>query len=224
MTQRILIDAALLVMPNAWCVTHHTAARLLRGVVPDSCVVHLGGGRSITSKRAEVQVHRYESRPETTLVRGVRVTSPVRTVELDLVDLVVLADSLARYDEKLPAQLVAAASLSTARGAKRARLAAALTRTGAESTHESRLRMLMVVAGLPEPVLNLELRDDEGRVRYRIDLSYPPARLAIEYDGRHHAARSDVAALLPGPSRSVTAYRRRRCQHAARHSSVRFWR
>jgi hypothetical protein len=53
---------------------------------------------------------------------------------------------------------------------------------------ESRLRMLLVLAGLPEPVVNHALRDETtGRVRYRLDLSYPKWRIAIEYDGRQHA-------------------------------------
>ena len=52
---------------------------------------------------------------------------------------------------------------------------------------ESRLRMLMVLAGLPEPTVNHQIHCADGRVRFRFDLSFPEFRLIIEYDGRQHA-------------------------------------
>jgi very-short-patch-repair endonuclease len=52
---------------------------------------------------------------------------------------------------------------------------------------ETRLRLLIVFAGLPEPTVNLKLRRPDGSVRRRLDLSYPSVRLIIEYDGRQHA-------------------------------------
>ncbi len=49
------------------------------------------------------------------------------------------------------------------------------------------MRMLMVLAGLPEPVVNHRISWSDGSVRWRFDLSYPGVRLIIEYDGRQHA-------------------------------------
>lgn len=51
---------------------------------------------------------------------------------------------------------------------------------------ETRLRMLLVLAGLPEPQVNWELYDAFGVVLRRLDLAYPEVRVAVEYDGRHH--------------------------------------
>lgn len=51
---------------------------------------------------------------------------------------------------------------------------------------ETRLRMLIVLAGLPEPEVNHRLRDARGRVLARLDLSYPHLKLIVEYDGRQH--------------------------------------
>ncbi len=51
---------------------------------------------------------------------------------------------------------------------------------------ESRLRLL-VLAGLPEPAVNFTVRDEEGAVLMRFDLSYPRLKVIIEYDGRQHA-------------------------------------
>ena len=52
---------------------------------------------------------------------------------------------------------------------------------------ETRLRLLMVFAGLPEPVVNHIVFDARGAVSKRFDLSYPELKLVIEYDGRQHA-------------------------------------
>src|SRR5690606_7480650 len=64
--------------------------------------------------------------------------------------------------------------------------AACWVRDRAESVMESRLRMLLVLAGFPEPVVNASF--DGGR--FRLDLCWPQLRLAVEYDGQHH--RNDL--------------------------------
>jgi very-short-patch-repair endonuclease len=51
---------------------------------------------------------------------------------------------------------------------------------------ETRLRLLLVLAGLPHPRSQVSLRDDFGLFLARPDLYYPDARLAIEYDGATH--------------------------------------
>ena len=51
---------------------------------------------------------------------------------------------------------------------------------------ETRLRMLIVLAGLPEPVVNVVLVHEDGSWRRRFDLCYPKIKLVIEYNGRHH--------------------------------------
>ncbi len=56
---------------------------------------------------------------------------------------------------------------------------------------ESRLRMLLVLAGLPEPVVNHVVRWEDGRVRFRFDLSWPEHKVVVEYDGRQHRADLD---------------------------------
>ncbi len=53
----------------------------------------------------------------------------------------------------------------------------------AESPMESRLRVALVLGGLPSEVQYPVLL---GGRRYRLDLAYPAARLAVEYDGDEH--------------------------------------
>jgi len=51
--------------------------------------------------------------------------------------------------------------------------------------------MLIVLAGLPEPEVNVAVRDGEGRLLFRFDLCYPELQLIVEYDGRQHAEDAD---------------------------------
>jgi excinuclease ABC A subunit len=72
-------------------------------------------------------------------------------------------------------------------GARLARRAARLVREGVDSPMESRLRMLIVLSGLPEPQVNVIVRNSDGEWIVRFDLCYPALKLAVEYDGRQHA-------------------------------------
>jgi very-short-patch-repair endonuclease len=54
-----------------------------------------------------------------------------------------------------------------------------------ESVMETRLRQLLRRHGLPEPVLQFEIRH-EGRFVARVDAAYPERRIAIEYDSYEH--------------------------------------
>jgi very-short-patch-repair endonuclease len=49
------------------------------------------------------------------------------------------------------------------------------------------LRPLLVLAGLPEPTVNVIVRNPDGGWRMRFDLSDPGVKLIVEYDGRQHA-------------------------------------
>ena len=54
---------------------------------------------------------------------------------------------------------------------------------------ETRLRWLLLRAGLPTPEVQTDLRDADGRLIGRADLYYPAARLVVEYDGANHRER-----------------------------------
>lgn len=55
-----------------------------------------------------------------------------------------------------------------------------------ESPQETRLRHLLVGAGLPRPTAQYVVRDTAGDFVARLDLAYPGIKLAIEYDGAFH--------------------------------------
>ncbi|WP_344809825.1 DUF559 domain-containing protein [Microlunatus ginsengisoli] len=185
--------AALAVCPSGSYVSHETAAILRGGCVPGGREVHVSvpdGGyrpqrRGIVAHRAPAGVEpvRHRRLPMSTATRSfLEVASGCR----DLVELVVLGDSLVRAGATTPDALVVAAARHRGPGARIARAAARCVRLGVDSPTESRLRMLIVLARLPEPVVNHVLRDAAGEWIYRLDLSYPALRLIIEYDGRQH--------------------------------------
>lgn len=117
-------------------------------------------------------------------------TTPARTF-LDLrecqllVEIVVTGDALLRSGRSDLITLRAAAQ-APGRHCRTARRAAELIRERVDSPMETRVRLLLVLAGLPEPVIAHEVRDQGGGWLARVDLAYPELRIAIEYDGRQH--------------------------------------
>jgi Protein of unknown function (DUF559) len=186
--------AALMIAPDGSYASHHTAAALWGAIPPMTIETHIcvpmpGATRSI---RKGIVAHRADARFAAVRHRGLLVAEPapvfaqMAAVAPDLVELVVLGDSLVRAGRTTPEELVALTSTWDGRGARRARRAAGLVRTGVDSAMETRLRMLIVLAGLPEPVVNVIIRHDDGEWRIRLDLCYPLLKLIIEYDGRQH--------------------------------------
>lgn len=109
---------------------------------------------------------------EVVSVRGLRATSVQRTFhdlrrQLPPVEFLVLADAALRLHLGLFDHLAAPA----------------------ESPMETRLRWLLLQAGLPRPQVQTALHDSAGRFVGRADLYYPEARLVIEYDGVNHRER-----------------------------------
>ena len=74
-------------------------------------------------------------------------------------------------------------------GVKALRRVVELAEPSAESPMETRLRLLLQLAGLPRPLAQVDLHDDHGRFLARADLYYPRRRLVIEYDGGSHRER-----------------------------------
>lgn len=195
LTPRLLAQAVLRIAPPGAYVSHHTAAKLWGGVVPDVCETHLTVPRKENRlDRAGVRSHvpRAAAAPSVEL-RGVRLSSPVQTFldlaasGLNLVDLVVLGDSLVKRRRTTPDALIEAANGWSHAGGKVARRAARYVRDGVDSPQESRLRMLLVLAGLPEPRVNRIVRSPIGAWLRRFDMSYDEYDVLVEYDGRQHA-------------------------------------
>ena len=188
-TLRMRAEAALLVAPAGAALARHTAARLWGGVVPPTPEIHLTP-RPVSRLRVSGIDARVRAGSATTHHHGLLMTTPAQAfvdlgTELGLIDLVILGDSMVRAGAVTPEELLRAAG--TAPGRRAARRGAELVRARVDSPMETRLRLLLVLAGLPEPVVDVAIRDEGGRVVYRLDLGYPQVRVAVEYDGRQHA-------------------------------------
>ncbi|HTR71297.1 MAG TPA: hypothetical protein VMH41_13865 [Mycobacteriales bacterium] len=129
---------------------------------------------------------------EIVTVRGVRVTRPLRTAFdcarwLTLVEATVVTDALG-HGGKIRARDVSAYIDQRPgwRGVRAARLVVTLMDARSESPMETRLRLLLVLAGLPAPQPQVVVTDAAGRFVARLDLAYPDIGLAIEYDGAWH--------------------------------------
>ena len=128
------------------------------------------------------------------LVEGLPVTSPLQTwIDLGPLlnrgELVAAADFLCagREPRYTPQDLRnATARLQGRRGSRALREAASLTRAGVDSPKETEARLLIIDAGLPEPVVNYEVTDAAGGFVARVDLSWPGFRVCIEYEGDGH--------------------------------------
>jgi hypothetical protein len=192
-TPDVRANAVLKISPPGSQVSHFTAAELWGGTVPSQAQTHVSCPRSgVRSERRGVGSHRLSSDAQVVRLRGLRVSSPEQTFidlacVLSLVDLVVLGDSLVKAKRTTVDRLVSAVNTWGGWGSRPARRAARFVRAGVDSPMETRLRMLIVLAGLPEPVVNHIEYDASGAWAKRFDLSYPDLLLIIEYDGRQHA-------------------------------------
>jgi very-short-patch-repair endonuclease len=183
--------AAQRILPSDAVFSHGTAARLWCGAIQDDPNVHAAFTRPVSSTVAGIKVHRFTHAVAAARRHGLAVTTPEQTLlhlarPLDLVELVCCADQLLRRRVTSAQDLVVAAERWPGQGSRLARQAALLAREEVDSRPETQVRLLMVLAGLPEPVVNHKLRRRDASVQYRMELSFPQQRLAIEYDGRWH--------------------------------------
>lgn len=190
---------ARVVHPNA-AFARTTALRLLGVDVPwqleDDHAIHI-----VTPRRGE-RAQRYavtahfcgQKRLDVIERFGLRITSAPQTWlqvshRLNRDSVVGLGDAMTR--RKNPATTLDALRFLMhetfkMRGLSLCREAADLIRPGTDSWMETQLRLLVIDAGLPEPVVNVPAFDDAGRFLALPDLSYPRLQIAIEYDGDHH--------------------------------------
>ncbi len=193
-TPRLRAEAALLCFFTDAFASHATAARIWG--IP----VRLPPGEDVTVpevghrlRRAGVTCH-VRASAQVAVVDELRVSAlPDLFVELasvlPLVELVVAGDWMVRRHRVRREALVEASIHAPGRAGALARNAAAYVRDKVDSPMESRLRMLLVLAGIPEPEINLEIRTVDGEVLRRYDLCWPGVRVIVEYDGRHHVER-----------------------------------
>ena len=157
-----------------------------------SAACRAGATRGVRVRRGTVDP------AEVRRVRGVAVTSPVRTA-LDLARTRPLTEAVSAVDRFAAAGLVdlaaarAAAATATGRDCRTVREVLRLADGLAGSPQETRVRLLIAGAPLPQPVAQFTVRH-QGRFVARVDFAWPAQRLALEYDGLWHAEPGQFAA------------------------------
>ena len=195
----------------------HTTAAVLYGIwLPEALkaeqVLHVSVVPPARAPRdRHVKGHHLIERPGLVRTRdGMRIASPLETwcqlaTVLGLLDLIVAGEWLLAKGRpgRVPLHLLVAA-VETGDRPRQSLLERALPalREGVRSPWETRLRLLLVGAGLPEPEINGAIRTEEGRFVAECDLVYRAARIVVEYEGAQHFADVKVA------RKDITRYER----------------
>lgn len=140
-----------------------------------------------------IVVHSYDlGAREICIVSGIRVTTPARTAfdigrSLPPSRSIPILDALANATHlKIPDVVALADAKAGSPGIRRLRSVLKLVDGGAESPQESRVRLLLVDAGMPAPETQIEFTDEFGIARIRVDMGWRKWRVAVEYDGAQH--------------------------------------
>lgn len=176
--------------------SHHTAASLWGIPVPVDGLIHVTAAKDEGRTRCRgILTHQPLEVAGRLRVRdGVRLSAPEQVLcelaaaRVGLVDLVVAGDAILRAELATCETLALAVASMNGPGVRAARRALGYLRDGVDSPMESRLRMLLVLAGLPEPDVNVILRSFDGTWDRRFDMCYAALRLIVEYDGSQHGA------------------------------------
>jgi very-short-patch-repair endonuclease len=195
-TRDLRLQAARLLIPPSGVLCGLTAAWVLGVDVRrlDDLDVHVGfpKGKRIR-KRSGIAVCQETLEPsDITLIDGVRITTPLRTVFdclrwLWRVEGIVVADALTHAGQVSVPEI--AAYFANKRRLRNLRVGERLVEfiePLTESPMETRLRMLLIDAGLSRPKAQHDVRDHVDTFVGRLDLAYPDVRLGLEYDGADH--------------------------------------
>jgi very-short-patch-repair endonuclease len=126
-------------------------------------------------------------------IRGVQVTTHRRAAyDLgrwceELVEAVVAVDRLSNKGGFAPDEVLRIAErYPRARGRKRLPRVVELADRRAGSPMETRLRMVLVLRGLPRPEVQWVVQDARRRRAVWLDLAYPEYKIGIEFEGEEH--------------------------------------
>lgn len=204
---RLLIKATVSKLRRPAVVSHLSAA-VLHGIplwsLPLSAVhvTRTPPAKSDSDRNLIVHVCRL-GREEVSLIDGMQVTTPTRTV-LDLgrtsgfVSAVIAADDALHRVLTTPDVLAAALEgMHRTPGSRSAARVVAFADGRSESVGESRSRVLLAEARLPAPDLQVAVYADDGDFLGRGDFGYREKQVLGEFDGRVKYGR----AAAPGPIR-----------------------
>jgi len=198
-------EAAALLLPPGAAIAGRSAAHVLSAavmpLVDPPVEVAVPVGMSLRSRPGLRVFHTRLDSGDVVRSAGLPLTVPAR-IGFDLARRPGLVDAVVAVDALLRSGLTTLERLGayTAErrrwvGGPRALRALALASPRAESPMETRLRLTLVLGGLPAPHLQYQVGG------MRLDLAYPTAKVGVEYDGDHHRERRQFSADLARANR-----------------------
>jgi very-short-patch-repair endonuclease len=191
------------VAPAHTTISHGTAAVIYGMPVPrwlrDRAEIDVTVPRLADQPRGKNVIGHRIDLPATRTFAGLPLMTPEETwvrlaSALGLDDLIIAGDFLVRRKHPLSSLeriVYELGRLQRIRGSRLARCAAEEIRAGTDSPPETKLRVVIVRAGLPEPVIGFRVHDD-GYFVGTPDLAYPEYRIALEYEGDGHRTSANV--------------------------------
>jgi hypothetical protein len=160
---------------------------------------------------------------ETCVVDGITVTDPTRTITdlarvLPFEQAVVAADAALRLRLTTKERLtLAAARIAGTPGSRAIQRVVQFADGLSESVGESRSRVMMHLADLPAPILQLKVHNGQGRLLGRCDYGWKDGRLLGEFDGLVKYGRL----LLPGETSGDKIVKEKRREDLLRDTGAR---
>src|SRR6266566_7708738 len=193
-TPELRLDAACRRLPQSAVFSGLTAAWLhgLDVAAGEPIEVTIPKGAGISARSGFVVRRAAVAASEIVSLRGMPATSILRTlsdlcIRLSEIEAVVIADLALHAGLTNLVDLNSfCKSRSNSVGVSNLRRVASHAEPAAESPMETRLRMVIVLGGLPRPQAQMSVHDGRGRFLGRPDLYYAEHRLGLEYDGGIH--------------------------------------
>jgi hypothetical protein len=188
------VQASLIPFGGNGFASHASAARIYEVPIPTLPDEHVTVTTAAHRRAHPGIVCHVMRKPRAVVIDGIGVSAPDQLFtelasQVSLVDLVVAGDHLVRHHPRVtPVTLADFATTGTLLGSRLAATAASYVRENVRSPMETRLRMLIVLAGLPEPRINTLVGSGDGMLKREHDLVYAASKTAIEYDGKQHPA------------------------------------
>ena len=209
-------------------VVSHASAAVLLGIPLWSThlgLVHITRPRPANGGKSGSLLCHTATLPDDAIVEvsGIRITSPARTIadlarQLPFEQAVVAADGAIFRKLMTAEQLDAAvAAISGAPGGRSAIRVARFASGLSESVGESRSRVMMYRASLPDPELQVKVHDANGTPLGRSDYGWLRGRLLGEFDGKIKYGRL----LKPGESAGDVVFREKLREDALRDNGSR---
>lgn len=186
-----MLRADRLILPAGAAVSHVTGLRLHGVEIGDSSPRHWSTNLPAKRRAKDIVLHRRQAPLRPVVVDGIPVLPAHRclvdaAISLGHLDIVQAADALVAAGLMTPEGFAAYVWARHLHGVQRSRADSGFVRERVDSFRETALRLVLVLSGLPEPEVNVDIHDAIGTQLGRGDLVLRSWKIVMEYDGWYH--------------------------------------